>query len=186
LGAVHLPKEGAIQPIEHPGAEYGDTVVLALHTHRPNLGIIVDALDASDTERRYTWPLYACGLRARLRCPAIVCVVTPRRSIARWASIPTRLGGGNVYQPTVLGPASIPAVTDAERARQLPELAVLSALVHGRGLDQERASRVAAAALQACEQLELARCQRYTALVRSALGAPARRLLHEMQLEERH
>lgn len=186
LAAVHVPKNGAIQPLEHGRGEYGDTVVHALHTHRPALGIIVDALETPDTDRRYAWPLYACGLRARLRCPVTLCVVTPRRSVARWAAIPTRIGAGNTYQPIVLGPASIPAVTDPERARQLPELAVLSALVHGRSLDQERASRIAATALRACEPLELALCQLYTEIVRSSLGEPARRLLHEMQLGERH
>lgn len=185
---VHVPKRGelhVLRTLAEPG-ESDDCVVLCLHAQRPLLGIVVDAQEGTDTDKRYAWPLQACALRARLRCPAVVCVVTPRRSVARWASIPTRIGPGNVFQPTVLGPAAIPAITDPVRAHALPELAVLSAMVHGRGLDQERAARIAATALETCARLELARCQQYTELVRSSLGEPARKLLHEMQLEERH
>jgi len=166
-------------PVSAGGA---DPVVLSLRGGPPALGVIVDAQVEPDTTTRYAWPHQACALRAELRCPVLLCVVTPRRSLARWAARPIRLGGGNLFQPTALGPAAIPAIVDSVSASQLPELAVLSSIAHGRGLDQERAARIAAAALQAAAQLELELCQRYTQIVRSTLGEPARRLLHEMEL----
>jgi len=38
---------------------------------------------------------------------------------------------GWAFVPVVLGPDSVPVVTEPDRARQDPELAVLSALAHG-------------------------------------------------------
>jgi len=191
LGA-HIPQHEELR-VEAPeslstlSSVQADVLLGSLRRHgNPMQGIVVDVQLERDTARRYLWPLMASALRAQLRCPVVLCVVTPHRTMARWAAIPIRLGAGNVWHPTVLGPAAIPAITDPVRAARLPELAILSALTHGRGLDQERAARVAAAALAACEQLELAQCQHYAGLVRSSLAEPAAKLLHEMGLDERH
>jgi hypothetical protein len=50
--------------------------------------------------------------------------------------------GGNRFTPLVLGPSGVPAVTEAEAARQDPELAVLSAMAHGKDADVERTVRM--------------------------------------------
>jgi len=161
-------------------AECRADLVLSLRGERPALGIIVEAQLQQDTQKRYAWPLYVSGLRARLRCPVVLCVVTPKRSVARWAATPIRLGGGNQFQAIVFGPAAIPAITDRERAEQLPELAVLSAIAHAKSLDHERSAKIADAAIHACEQLSLERSVLYCDIVLSSLSETARKLLQTM------
>jgi hypothetical protein len=183
--AVHVPTHAEVR-IEEAAladmqpAEYRADLVLSLRTHRPALGIIVEAQLQRDTRKRYAWPLYATGLRARLRCPVVLCVLTPKRNIARWAATPIRLGGGNVFEVTVIGPAAIPAITEPERAQAQPELAVLSAIAHGKDADHERAARIADAAVQASLGLEPDRSMLYCDLVFSSLSEAARKLLQAM------
>ena len=155
-------------------------LTLSLRTDKPTLGIIVDVQLHQDTSKRYAWPYYVSGLRARLRCPVVLCVVTPKRSVARWAATPIRLGGRNVFQATVIGPAAIPAVTERERALQLPELAVLSAIAHGGGLDHERAAKIADAAVHATDGLGAEDATRYADVVLQSLSDSARKLLQAM------
>ena len=97
-----------------------------------------------------------------------------RRRVARWASRPIELGAGSVLRPLVLGPETVPVITDLERARRAPELAVLSAMAHGRG-NVETALRIARAAGEACK--EAPEGVLYWDLIESSLGAVARRAL---------
>jgi hypothetical protein len=53
----------------------------------------------------------------------------------------------------VLGPDGIPVVTDLERAKRDPELAVLSVMAHGQG-DVETAIRIAITAVTAAAELD--------------------------------
>ena len=71
------------------------------------------------------------SLRARLKCPACLLVVTPNESVAQWCREPIPIGPGNVFTPLVLGPASVPRVEDRATAERDPELAVLSVMAHG-------------------------------------------------------
>jgi hypothetical protein len=183
--AVKLPTHEIIrvEQTDPPGVTAPESragLVLSLCGARPALGIIVEAQLEQDTNKRYAWPHYVSELRARLRCPVVLCVVTPKRSVARWAATPIRLGGRNVFQATVFGPAAIPAVTQRTHAEQLPELAVLSAIAHGRGLDHERAAKIADAAMHASEQLEPSRAAPYTEVILSSLSDSARKLLQAM------
>ena len=57
--------------------EYRADLVLLLRRDTPVFGIVVEVQLAADPDKRFSWPLYASGLRARLRCPACVLVVTP-------------------------------------------------------------------------------------------------------------
>jgi hypothetical protein len=98
-----------------------------------------------DDRKRFTWPVYATGLRARFECDAVVLVVTPATDVARWAAEPISLGAGSTFIALVLGPDAVPIVTDRARAEADPELAVLSVMAHGRG-DVDRAVQVALAA----------------------------------------
>ena len=66
--------------------------------------------------------------------------------MARWAAEPIRLGPGSSFAALVLGPDTVPVVTDPARAEAEPELAVLSAMAYGRG-DVDRAVQIALAAL---------------------------------------
>jgi hypothetical protein len=102
----------------------------------------------------------------------VVCV---NEAIARWCARPIEVGPGwPALVPFVLGPGVVPAVTDPDRASRAPEVAVLSALEHGRG---SKALDVALAALRAVASLDDERALFYTDLVLHALNAAARKAL---------
>jgi len=127
-------------------AEYRADLVVLLVDGKPVFAIAVEVQLARDDRKRFTWPVYATGLRARFECQATVLVVTPGMDVARWAAEPVTLGPGSSFCPLVLGPDAVPVVTDRARAEAEPELAVLSVMAHGRG-DVERAVQIALAAV---------------------------------------
>jgi hypothetical protein len=91
-------------------------------------------------------------LRARLRCDVALLVVTDDAAVASWAGAPIATGHpGWVLTPLVLGPSVVPAVHDANVASRAPELALLSAMVHGHDDD---AVEIAKAALSAASGLD--------------------------------
>lgn len=71
-------------------------------------------------------------------------------------------------------------VTDERVAQQNPELAVLSAMAHGRDANVTRAIGVAAAAQRAVRGLDLDRSRIYLDLIMSSLGEAARCALTDM------
>lgn len=58
-------------------AEYRADLVVLLVDGKPVLGIVVEVQLSPDVQKRFTWPVYVAGLRARLKCPACLLVVTP-------------------------------------------------------------------------------------------------------------
>jgi len=93
--------------------------------------VIVEVQLRSDADKPYTWPVYVTALRAELRCPVILLVVTPKRPVARWARHPIEIGHpGFCLLPVVLSFQDLPRISDRAYAQQLPELAVLSAMAH--------------------------------------------------------
>ena len=162
-------------------AEYrADLVVVLRAAGRPALGVIIEAQLSIDERKRYAWPVYAVGLRARLRCPVQVLVVTVSNAVQRWAAKPIELGTGSWFAPLVLGPTSVPVVTDPASAAAEPELAVLSAMAHGRGKNIEQAVLIAEAAMRASLGLDEAVSVLYFDLVLSSLSKAARASLQAM------
>ena len=104
-------------------------LVLRDARRRPVAGIIVENQLRRSERKRYTWPHYAAALRSRIERPVYLLILCPDDDIAAWAGTPISLGFGAVT-PIALGPGRIPAITDPDRARATPELAVLSALAH--------------------------------------------------------
>lgn len=165
---------------ETVSTEYRADLVVLLVEGKPVLGIVLEVQLAPKARKRFTWPVYVAGLRARLECDACVLVVTPSSEVARWAAEPIALGPGGSLVPLVLGPDAVPAVRDVDAARREPELAVLSAMAHGEDADAERAATIALAALVACLDLDAERATLYADVVRSALGDAARAALETM------
>ena len=166
--------------------EYHADLVILLVDGKPVLGIIVEVQLQADPDKPFSWPVYAATLRARLRCPACVLVVTPSASVARWARAPIETGPGAHFEALVVGPDAVPAVRDVDSARREPELAVLSAMAHGGDSDANRAAEIALAALMACLDLDTERAAFYADVVRTALGDAARAALETlMQSPER-
>ena len=152
--------------------EYRADLVVLLLDGRPVFAIVVEVQLARDPDKRRTWPVYLSNLRARLDCPTALLVVTADEATATWAGQPIDLGHpGFVLRPLVMGPGSVPVVTDEQEARAAPERAVLSAMAHGReaiGWD------VARAVLGALPGLETDRARLYFDLVGGSLNEAAR------------
>jgi len=93
--------------------------------------VIVEVQLRSDADKPYSWPVYVTALRAALRCPVILLVVTTKRPVARWARRSIEIGHpGFCLLPVVLSFQDLPRIIDLPSARRLPELAVLSAMAH--------------------------------------------------------
>jgi hypothetical protein len=163
-----------IQPTQYRA----DLVVLLLEKG-PVLGIVVEAQLSRDNEKQFAWPVYVATLRARFKCPVWLLVVTTDEAIARWAAKPIELGGGNRFVPLVLHPSVVPEVTDEAQAQSDPELAVLSAVAHGKDADGEKAVRIAHAALCALRGLDPRRSTLYLDFVQT-LSEAARRAMQAM------
>lgn len=160
--------------------EYRADMVIRLVRERPVLGIVVEVQLSKWARKRYVWPAYVAVLRARLQCPVWLFVITPKESVARWAAKRVDLGADNWFAPVVLGPADVPEVMDEERARADPELAVLSAMSHGRDPHIEKSTRIAHAAQVASLALDDDRARLYFDLVLNSLSEAARRALQAM------
>lgn len=145
------------------------------------LGIVVEAQLARDDRKRFTWPVYMAGLRARHECPVELLVMTHDRVVAAGAaaSISLDLAETSFVRPRVLGPDLVPIITDIDQARRTPELAVLSALAHGND-EPNLASRVGTAALIAPLGLDPERATLYSQLIDGALSSAARAALETL------
>ncbi len=80
-------------------------------------------------------------------------------------------GDGRAWAPNVIGPEQIPRITSIDEAARSPELAVLSAAVHGRAPD---GARVVHATLAAVAQLDEERRECFGNLLAVVLGDVAR------------
>jgi hypothetical protein len=160
-------------------AEYRADAVVLFIRKKPVFGAIVEVQLRPKKQKRFSWPLYAVGARARERCPFVVLVVTPSAATARWAARPIELGGGNQYRPLVVGPDGVPKLTDHARARREPQLAVLSVMAHGRG-KVTTATAIGVAAVKAVSRLPEEQRLLYSLLIEANLSEAARKAI-EMQ-----
>ena len=160
-------------------AEYrADVVVVLLHAGIPISVVIVEVQLAADEDKRFTWPEYTMGARAKYRCPASLLVVAPQPEIAAWCAEPIDTGiPGFVLTPPVFGRLAVPIITDPAEAARRPELAVLSAMAHG---ESEQGAAIAAAVLPAVQGLDDERARFYGDLVLNSLNEAARRALEAM------
>lgn len=161
-------------------AEYRADLVMLLLDGVPIYGIVIEAQLARDPRKKFVWPVYTTSLRARLEVPVSLFVVAASETTVRWAAQPIELGFRNVFRPLVLGPSGVPEILDEAQARADPELAVLSAMAHGRDRDVAKAVRIALAAEGAGKVLDEDRWEMYLDLVLASLGKAARRELRAM------
>lgn len=156
-----------------------DLVVTLFSGERVRLGIVVEVQLKRDENKRYSWPVYASTLRAKLRCPVILLVVTPSAAVARWAARPVETGFCR-FAPVVLGPDMIPHVTRVEDARRSPELALLSIMAHGKGAD---GAAIGLAAQVAATEMESPLGILYHDLVAKMLGQAGRKAMERLMDE---
>ena len=182
LGDAGLVEAGATFAELSPAAYTADLVL-----HAEDVVIVVEAQLGRDEDKRHSWPLYAASAHARERRPTYLVVVTLDRGVAAWARRPIATFQGGAFAPLVLGPDEIPVVRDLGEARASPELAVLSAPVHGR--DGELAREVGAAGIVGAEVVARRDEDRGKLLfdaVLHALGAAAREILEAMMRTQGH
>ncbi|WP_044252490.1 hypothetical protein [Chondromyces apiculatus] len=117
-----------------PVERRADLVVLCKGENGENtLAIIVEVQLSEDPRKLATWLVYLTGVHARYRCPTLLMVVTTSPEVAAWCARPIETGHpGFVLEPLVLGPKQVPVVRDVEEVLARPEMAVLSALMHGK------------------------------------------------------
>jgi hypothetical protein len=161
-------------------AEYRADMVILLLKGSPVLGIVLEMQLSKHEDKRYVWPVYVVNLRARIRCPVWLLVIAAEEKVAQWAREPIELGGGNQFVPWVLSLAGVPEITDEKRAREEPELAVLSALGHAQDPDTKRSVKIARLAQKVSAGLDAERSRLYFDLVMYSLPEAARRALQAM------
>ncbi|WP_282780543.1 MULTISPECIES: hypothetical protein [unclassified Nocardia] len=107
-----------------------DTVVVLTEDSTPVLAVVVEVQLRPDGDKTWSWPVYLTTLRARLRCATVLLVLCPDEHTAHRCRTPITVAPAFVLTPTVIGPANVPAVTDARSTVANPELAVLSAIAY--------------------------------------------------------
>jgi hypothetical protein len=145
------------------------------------LAIVLEVQRDEDPDKKYAWPVYVSVVRARKRCDTVVLVVAPDAPVAAWAAerIDLGLGRGDV-RPLVLGPASVPEITDPAVAEKEVELSVLSAVAHGNG---PNGFAVVQAALVALGRLDREHAAVYFQIIWNVLREPMRRALEVLVME---
>ncbi|MCP3769431.1 MULTISPECIES: hypothetical protein [unclassified Streptomyces] len=124
------PDVTEIRPMERRA----DTVLM----FEPGMGehfvLAVEAQTKKDPEKAKSWAYYVAYLRAKYDLPVLLVAVCRDRSTAAWATGPFECAVGpwttQVTRPFVLGPQTVPEVTDTTVVAQQPALAALSAIVH--------------------------------------------------------
>jgi len=153
------------------------TVVLRDGGEAPVAAIVVEVQLGVDPDKKYSWPVYVTTLRARLRCPVVLLVVSPSPSIAAWSRASIVLGHpGFALAPVVIQLADVPRMTDLADVLHVPELAVLSAMAHPE-------LEVATVAVSAIQGLPEEQARLYLDLIMAALPPSLRKLLLESHMQ---
>lgn len=96
--------------------------------------LAIEGQNKVDPNKVTSWAYYVAFLRAKYHMPVLLVVVSKHLPTAKWAEGPFECGVGpwptQVTRPFVLGPHTVPEITDEATAAQQPGLAVLSAIVH--------------------------------------------------------
>jgi hypothetical protein len=187
---VALPRDEGVEIVaasfgEVRPPEYSADLVLAVGSGEHRIAIILEVqLDAEPIDReakRGAWLRYAVWQWADTRSPTYLVVVTPSRRVERWAGSPIAIGHpGFVLVPLVLGPSNVP-VLNREQAQAIPELAVLSAVVHGHG---KHAVEGALRAIEAALAIEPEKRKLYVDVVIAALKPGAQKQVEEMMMQK--
>ncbi|MCZ9347598.1 hypothetical protein NGM37_58925 [Streptomyces sp. TRM76130] len=118
-----------------------DTVLKVEPSEGDAFLLAVEAQTRRAPDKGVNWPYCVAYLRAKFGLPVLLVAICRDRPTATWAAGPfeCRVGpwASQVTRPFVLGPDSVPEITDeAEVARQ-PALATFSAIVHSesQGID---------------------------------------------------
>lgn len=159
-------------------AEFRADAVVVLESAAPVLAVVVEVQRGRDHGKRWSWPVYLTGLRARLRCPTVLLVICVDSAVAAWCATPIDIGHpGWTLTPLVLGPEMVPVVTDHREAARVPELALLSAMAHGAAPGGREVVRAMYAAFGAIDK---ERGTLYAEIAHAVLPKAAKNMLEEI------
>jgi hypothetical protein len=145
----------------------------------PRVAVVIEIQLAVDRAKAWSWPVYVCALRARLRCPVVLFVLT-RDPVAAWARQPIETGHPSfALAPIVVGLSEVPRITEPAVAAQAPELAVLSVFGH----PEVSVAYAASVGLAGLPDLSDEARQLYLDLILTALPRHARGVLEAMMLK---
>ncbi len=145
------------------------------------LAIVFESQREIKERKKYTWVVYAAVAGAERESPAILMVVAVDADVAAWAAQPIDIGlGKGKLEPLVLGPATLPEITDERRAREDVELAVLSGMAHGNGTNGEDVLR---AAVEGIKTLDPEHAAVYFQIIWNVVREPMRRALERFAME---
>jgi hypothetical protein len=185
---VEIPPHAAVRVADSAldqliPVEFRADLVLELLDDRGKvlLALILEAQREIDPRKKYTWPVYAAVVRAERECPAVVLVIATSADVAAWAAekIDLGLGLGSLV-PLVLGPRTLPVVTDPAVAAREVELAILSTMAHGNGPE---GLAVVTAAFEAITRLDQEHAAVYFQIIWNVLGEPMQRALERLVME---
>ncbi|MFT3768435.1 MAG: hypothetical protein QM820_23550 [Minicystis sp.] len=163
--------------------EFRADLVLELRDSQDRVvfAIVLESQRDQETRKKYAWPVYVAVARAERECPTVALVIAIDGGVAAWASERIDLGLGlGTLQPLVLGPATVPVVTDLAIAEREIELAILSAMAHGNGPDGLAVVQVA---LTALGRLDREHAAVYFQIIRDVLREPMRRALEALVMQ---
>ncbi|AUX44409.1 hypothetical protein SOCE26_058730 [Sorangium cellulosum] len=163
--------------------EFRADLVLELHdaSEAVVLSIVLEAQRDMAPRKKFSWPVYITVARAERESPTVVLVIAIDAEIAAWAAEKIDLGlGRGVIQPFVLGPATLPVVTDPAVAEKEVELSILSAMAHGNGPE---GLAVLEAAFEALGRLDHEHAAVYFQIIWNVLREPMRRALEALVME---
>lgn len=157
--------------------EYRADLVVVHGEGVDGVAVVVEVQLAVDRSKLFVWPLYQAALRAKLRRPACVLVVTDDEGVARWAATPVPTGQPGIsFAPVVVLARSLPWIA-ADQVAPAPELALLVVVAHP---DDERSGELAWAAIESVARVDGARAALYYDIVLAHLGAEARARLEAL------
>ncbi|MFI6293122.1 hypothetical protein ACIBEJ_16150 [Nonomuraea sp. NPDC050790] len=118
-------------PDVKPTEYRADTVMVLRLRKKAELAVIVEVQLRHDPRKEWSWPVYMTTLRARMKCPVVLLVACPCPVTTKRYREPILLGHpGMTLVPIMVGPESVPVVTDVAEALKQPELTTLSAIMH--------------------------------------------------------
>ncbi|MFL4906455.1 hypothetical protein ACJ6WF_25540 [Streptomyces sp. MMS24-I2-30] len=124
------PDATEIKPLERRV----DTVLKIEPSDGDSFLIAVEAQTKKAPDKGVNWAYYVSYLHAKYQLPVLLVAVCRNRSTAAWAKGPFECRVGpwetQVTRPFVLGPDTVPRITDESDVARQPALATLSAIVH--------------------------------------------------------
>jgi hypothetical protein len=124
------PDTTEIRPLERRV----DTVLKVEPPEGESYLLAIESQTKQDPDKATSWAYYVAHLRAKYDMPVLLVAICRDRPTAIWAAGPFECAVGpwatQVTRPFVLGPGTVPEITDESMVVQQPALAVLSAIVH--------------------------------------------------------